>query len=233
MIPWRLARVPNVKPSEVAASKLRILRVAALWFVATVALPPSPTYADQDPCAPILAHGVRCESHRVELFAAVIEGVLHVRSTPVTLPPDLATVGCCVSDDAPLRDLFLVRVMKPRETIEHGQPTKDGLGCAAPLIGSRRDIASMIADGEDSEVLSFVGSGNGTLPLLEVRGLAPTDGTTPSPAADLCGFNNDSSAWHSPASATVSRGNDRAATQWKLAGHAHVLHVPPHEGRSE
>ena len=228
MIPWHLARVSNFR-----ASKLKILGAAALWTVATIGLPPSPTYAEQDPCAPILAHGVPCESHRVELFSTVIRGVLHVRSTSVPLPPDLATVGCCVSDDAPLRSLFLVRAMKPRETIEPEQPTKDALGCTAPLIGSRRDIASMIADGEDSEVLSLVGRDNGVLPLLEVRGLAPTDGTTPSPATDLCGFNSDSPAWHSPAPAAVPQGNDRAVTQWRRAGHAYVLYVRPREGRPE
>lgn len=228
MIPWHLARVSNFRASE-----LKILGAAALWTVAAIGLPPSPTYADQDPCAPVLAHGVPCESHRVELFSTVIRGVLYVRSTSVPLPPDLATVGCCVSDDAPLRDLFLVRAMKPRETIEPEQPTNDGLGCTAPLIGSPRDIASMIADGEDSEVLSLVGSDHGVLPLLEVRGLAPTDGTAPSPAANLCGFNYESLAWHSPAPATVSQGSERAATPWQRAGHAYVLHVPPREGRSE
>lgn len=212
----------------VKAPKLRILMVAAFWTVAAVELPPSPTYAEQYPCAPILAEGIRCESHRVELFASVIKGVLHVRSTPVPLPPDLVTVGCCVSDDAPLHNLFLVRVMKPRETIEPGQPTEDGLGCVAPLIRSRRDIATMTAHGEDSEVTSFIGSSDGTPPLLEVRGLAPTSGTTPSPRAGLCGFDGDSPGWHSPTSATVSKGNDRAFAQWQRAGHAYVLHVRPH-----
>ena len=195
-------------------------------LTAVGSLQPYPVHAEQDPCGPIIATGLDCKSQRVDLFMATTTGILHVRSAPVPLPVDRITVGCCVSSNVPVRDLFLVRVLNVGDVIEPAESAQSGSSCAAPLIGSFRDISVMAADPESSkEFTSFVGLTGVSAPLLEVRGFGRNSENADLGECGLCGAEGDSPSWHSPAPVDAWKDPDSAFSDWQRAGHAYVLHV--------
>ena len=169
---------------------MRAAAAAACGATISAAAMAQVTAAGDDPCAPMNAMGVVCETQPVTMHRVTSVGGDVLRSDPVALRPRWLTVGCCVSGGAAAPSAFAVAAA--RETAMTS-PADDS--CLAAYFPSLAAIEASIAEGETGATFAALAGAPGMAQqdTVELRAIV---GRLPDPA--LCGGAEGLAAWSAP-----------------------------------